>query len=72
VEEARIVISNLNADGEVGHTLVRLQIEWLNVTLDEGGIWHGTPLFFDLPILFSNRALRYHLVLSMYIFFKTQ
>jgi hypothetical protein len=63
VEEARTVIADLHADGDVSHPLVSLQIEEMRASLRDEGImtWRR---YFDLRVLFSTRARRYRLMLS--------
>lgn len=63
VEEARTVIADLHADGDVNHPLVNLQIEEMKASLREEGIMTWRK-FFDLRVLFSTRARRYRLMLS--------
>lgn len=63
VEEARIVVASLHADGDVNHPLVNLQIEEMSESLREEGIMTWRK-FFDMRVLFSTRAKRYRLMLS--------
>lgn len=63
VEEARDVIANLHADGDINHPLVNLQVEEMSASLREEGIMTWRK-FFDLRVLFSTRARRYRLMLS--------
>ncbi|KAF2151592.1 general substrate transporter [Myriangium duriaei CBS 260.36] len=63
-EQARAVVANLHANGELDHPLVQLQMEEMRSSVEETGLltWNT---FFDVRTLFNTRARRYRMMLNI-------
>lgn len=63
-EEARVILGDLHANGDLYHPLVELQMREMTDTLRQEGMMDWRT-FFDLRILVKSRARRYRLMLNI-------
>jgi hypothetical protein len=64
IDEARKIVADLHANGDLNHPLVNLEMAEMNASLRDEGLvtWRK---FFDLRVLFNSRSRRYRIMLNI-------
>ncbi|EXJ93242.1 hypothetical protein A1O3_01799 [Capronia epimyces CBS 606.96] len=64
LDEARTIIADLHANGDLDHPLVHLQVDEVATALQNEGIM-SWKTFFDIRVLVNSRSRRYRMMLNV-------